>query len=112
MVICATGYQHDLPRSLRGLRQLLLSGGGEIRVQADFSLGWVGPSTNRVFVQNAARHRFGVADPNLSLLAWRSARIANSLLGFERYDTGPVQAALDWQPTDESDSSIAMLGRR
>jgi lysine N6-hydroxylase len=114
LVICATGYQHDLPVPLHGLRELLP--GGETRVRPDFSLEWSGPPANRVFVQNAARHRFGVADPNLSLLAWRSATIANSLLGFERYDTGPVQAALDWQAAEGEESEspaggpMAMLG--
>lgn len=39
-----------------------------------------------------------MADPNLSLLAWRSAVITNSLLGHERYDTGSVSTALDWAP--------------
>ncbi|ATL66205.1 lysine N(6)-hydroxylase/L-ornithine N(5)-oxygenase family protein [Nocardia terpenica] len=100
LVVCATGYQHDLPRPLAPLRSVLLSGDGTTRVRADFSLDWTGPAGNRVYVQNAARQHFGVADPNLSLLAWRSATIANSLLGFERYDTGAVSAALDWQTVD------------
>ncbi|OLR92242.1 lysine N(6)-hydroxylase/L-ornithine N(5)-oxygenase family protein [Actinokineospora bangkokensis] len=117
VVICATGYRHDLPAPLHRLRELLVPG-GELAVRADFSLEWRGPEQNRVYVQNAARHRFGVADPNLSLLAWRSATIANSLLGFERYDTGAVRAALDWvgHPAADADPDhdvpMAVLGHR
>nr|AVW82904.1 L-lysine N6-monooxygenase [Nocardia interforma ATCC 21072] len=102
VVICATGYRHGLPRPLYGLPSTLLAAmsgdDGEIAVRPDFSLDWDGPGDRRVFVQNAARHSFGVADPNLSLLAWRSATIANSVLGFERYPVAEVSTVLDWPP--------------
>lgn len=95
-VVCATGYRQDLPEPLHGLRDRIALHQDRPVVRADFSLEWDGPAANRIYVQNAARHEFGVADPNLSLLAWRSATIANSLLGTERYDTGPVSTAVDW----------------
>lgn len=95
-VICATGYEHGIPDSLGTLKDRMCMRNGQPVVRDDFSLEWDGPKTNRIFLQNAARHEFGVADPNLSLLAWRSATIANTLLGAERFDIGPVSAALDW----------------
>ncbi|MCS0639652.1 SidA/IucD/PvdA family monooxygenase [Streptomyces sp. LP05-1] len=98
MVVCATGYEHGMPDLLLGLKDRLTLQDGQPVVRSDFSLDWDGPAGNRVYVQNAARREFGVADPNLSLLAWRSAVILNSLLGQERYDTGPVSTALDWAP--------------
>jgi len=39
----------------------------------------------------------GVADPNLSLMAWRSAIIANSLLGRTAYEVAGESSALDFQ---------------
>ncbi|HXV92057.1 MAG TPA: SidA/IucD/PvdA family monooxygenase [Pseudonocardia sp.] len=100
-VVCATGYRHGLPELLNGIGDRLPLRQGRPVVRSDFSLDWDGPAEHRIYVQNAARHEFGVADPNLSLLAWRSAIIANSLLGRERYDTGPVSAAVDWAPAPE-----------
>ncbi|KOG37055.1 lysine N(6)-hydroxylase/L-ornithine N(5)-oxygenase family protein [Streptomyces resistomycificus] len=98
LVVCATGYEHGMSELLLGLKDRLTLQHGTPLVRPDFSLDWDGPAQNRIYVQNAARREFGVADPNLSLLAWRSAVIANSVLGYERYDTGAVSTALDWEP--------------
>jgi lysine N6-hydroxylase len=38
----------------------------------------------------------GVADPNLSLMAWRSAVIANSLLGRAIYDVNGESSVFDF----------------
>jgi lysine N6-hydroxylase len=102
-VVCATGYRHALPELLDGLRDRLPLRAGRPVVRADFSLEWDGPAGNRIFVQNAARPEFGVADPNLSLLAWRSGTIVNSLLGYERYDADAVSGALDWETDWDGD---------
>lgn len=98
LVVCATGYEHGMSDLLLGLKDRLSLQHGAPAVRPDFSLDWDGPAENRIYVQNAARREFGVADPNLSLLAWRSAVITNSLLGKGRYDTGAVSTALDWEP--------------
>jgi len=96
IVVCATGYEHGLPEPLAGLTDRLTLADGVPVVRSNFSLAFDGPLENRIFVQNAARRHFGVADPNLSLVAWRSAVIVNNLVGYEMYDTGPVSAALEW----------------
>jgi lysine N6-hydroxylase len=107
VAICATGYEHRLPRLLSGLADRLVQVRGEPVVRSDFTLAWDGPAGNRIFVQNAARRAFGIADPNLSLLAWRSATIVNSLAGDPVYDTGSVSAAMDWRtPPDSVDSPV------
>ena len=38
----------------------------------------------------------GVADPNLSLMAWRSAVIANSLIGRPVYDVAGESSVFDF----------------
>jgi lysine N6-hydroxylase len=65
-------------------------------VRSDFSIEWDGPPGLRVYAQNAARQMRGVADPNLSLMAWRSAVIANSLLGRAVYDVNGESSAFDF----------------
>jgi hypothetical protein len=47
-----------------------------------------------VFVQNGARHSHGLADPNLSLTAWRAATIVNSLLRKEVYRLDPEEGVV------------------
>ncbi|MBD0693681.1 lysine N(6)-hydroxylase/L-ornithine N(5)-oxygenase family protein [Streptomyces sp. CBMA123] len=108
IVICATGYEHAMPDLLLGLKDRLAISDGLPVVGPDFSLQWDGPAENRIFVQNAARREYGVADPNLSLLAWRSAVITNSLLGRPRYDTGSVSTALDWPSAAPQEAGDAL----
>ncbi|MFL6163792.1 MAG: lysine N(6)-hydroxylase/L-ornithine N(5)-oxygenase family protein [Jatrophihabitantaceae bacterium] len=97
VVVCATGYQQELPEILGGLSSRLELRAGRPTVRPDFSLVWDGPSRNQIYAQNAVRQEYGIADPNLSLLAWRSAVIANSLLGHAHFDTSGVSGALDWE---------------
>ncbi len=95
-VICATGYRWTLPPMMEHLRGRLKFIGDEPATRADFSLVWDGAAEFRIFAQNAARLQRGVADPNLSLLAWRSAVIANRLAERKIYDVAPAQAIIDW----------------
>ena len=63
-------------------------------VGADFSVELQDAGRSRVFVQNGARHSHGLADPNLSLTAWRAATIVNSLLRKEIYRLDPEEGVL------------------
>ncbi|MET9609850.1 SidA/IucD/PvdA family monooxygenase [Streptomyces sp. NPDC006512] len=85
IVILSTGYAYALPDFMAPLDARLRRDGGKLVVGEDFSVAWDGPAENRIYLQNGARHSWGVADPNLSLLAWRSAVILNSMLGATRY---------------------------
>lgn len=101
MLICATGYEQALPACLAPLLPRIPLHDGRPAVRKDFSLDWEGPPDRRIYIQNGARHAFGIADPNLSLMAWRSATIANSLAGTDLYAVGDVSAAIDWSPTED-----------
>ncbi|GLX17375.1 lysine N(6)-hydroxylase/L-ornithine N(5)-oxygenase family protein [Streptomyces lavendulae] len=85
IVILSTGYAYALPDFMAPLDARLHREDGMLVVGDDFSVAWDGPAENRIYLQNGARHSWGVADPNLSLLAWRSAVILNSMLGETRY---------------------------
>ncbi|MEV4641999.1 SidA/IucD/PvdA family monooxygenase [Actinoplanes sp. NPDC049548] len=97
VVVLATGYRHDLPRYLDPLRDRIRMEAGSPVVRRDFSLDWDGPEGSAIYLQNAARHSHGIADPNLSLLAWRSAVIANSVLGKELYDVTDGPSTVIWE---------------
>jgi len=47
-------------------------------------------------VHNAARHSHGIADPYLSLVAWRSAVMLNSLMGRAYFNTSTNESMIDW----------------
>ncbi len=79
LVVLATGYDQALPAAVDRLRPLISADDSGPTLRPDFSVEWDGPASHKIFVQNGARHARGVADPNLSLLAWRSAAIAVSV---------------------------------
>ncbi|MFF3340547.1 lysine N(6)-hydroxylase/L-ornithine N(5)-oxygenase family protein [Streptomyces flavidovirens] len=80
LVVFATGYGYELPAFMTPLASRLSRTGGLLDVHDDFRVGWDGPDANRIYLQNGARHAWGIADPNLSLLAWRSSLILHSIL--------------------------------
>jgi len=96
VVVLATGYSHDLPQYVDPLRDRIRFEHGQPVVGRDYSLEWDGPEDSVVYLQNAARHSHGIADPNLSLLAWRSAVIVNSVLGKELYDVSDPHNVITW----------------
>lgn len=97
LVILATGYLTRLPDCLAALHDRLdLDTDGRYRLQRDFSLQWDGPASHRIHVQNGGRHSHGIAEPQLSLAAWRAAVIVNSILGQARYATGDAALPIEW----------------
>lgn len=85
LVVLATGFRTRLPEFMEPLRDRMPITGESYRVERDYRVDWEGPDANRIYVQNGARRSHGVADPNLSLAAWRSATILNSLVNREVY---------------------------
>ena len=79
ILIFATGFTaHPMP-FMEPLRHRLQHENGEYQIDDHYAVVWDGPSDHRLFLQNASRLQRGLADPNLSLLAWRSQRILDSL---------------------------------
>lgn len=99
-VILATGYRFRLPDCFSGLAdRITVDAQGLPLLNDDYTLKWAGPNSNRIFAQNAGRHSHGIADSQLSLMAWRSAGIVNSLLGRQHFDIEPDNAQLEWSST-------------
>ena len=93
-LILATGYHYQPPDFLTPLLPRIHMPEKRFKIREDYSLDWDGPTNSNIYVQNAGRHEWGVADPNLSLLSWRSATIINSLVGYPRYDIAETSSAL------------------
>lgn len=100
-IILATGYNYRLPSCLAGLvGRLDLDGEGFPRLKEDYTVDWEGPAQHRLYMQNAGRNSHGVADAQLSLAAWRSAVIINSLVGELVYDVDPCPTPVQWVDSD------------
>jgi lysine N6-hydroxylase len=99
VIVLGTGYSYELPEAMQPLADRVRWDRDGFPVRVDFSVEWDGPPELRIYAQDAARHMRGIADPNLSLMAWRSAIIANSLLGRPVYDVTGESSVFDLDET-------------
>ncbi|WP_437630413.1 lysine N(6)-hydroxylase/L-ornithine N(5)-oxygenase family protein [Sorangium sp. So ce854] len=85
VVLLCTGYHYRVPAFLERLLPRIVYTQTGYQYHEDFSIAWEGHPRNKIYVQNAAINARGIADPNLSLMAWRSANIVNDLVGRPHY---------------------------
>lgn len=98
VVIFATGYQQYRPAFLSPLvHRLQLTADRQYQITPDFTLRWDGPQDNCLFAVNASMHSHGIAEPQLSLMAWRSARILNRALGRQQFDLTSSPSVIHWR---------------
>ena len=81
VIVWATGFRPARMDFLAPLSHRLEREGDEYRIDESFAAVWDGPPDRNIFVQNGARQQRGLADPNLSLVAWRAQRILDRLRG-------------------------------
>ncbi|NOH78786.1 SidA/IucD/PvdA family monooxygenase [Vibrio sp. RE86] len=107
IVILATGFEAPYPASLRDLLPLFdMDENNQYQMNSDFELKWEGQQTNKIFAVNAGMHSHGIAEPQLSLMAWRSAKIINRLAGEVLFDTESGPGMIDWlTPSSNSEKS-------
>jgi lysine N6-hydroxylase len=105
-LILATGYTWAIPSYLEPILGRIELENGCFRFQEDYSIVWEGAPKHRIYALNAARAARGVADPNLSLLAWRSSKIVNSLLGRQVYEVDEAVAPVAWGSPEPQGSPV------
>lgn len=98
VVVWATGFRPADTDFLAPLHDRIEREGREYRIDEDFAVRWDGPPDRNVFLQNAARAQRGLADPNLSLVAWRSQRILDRLRGVR--GTPQLASFISWRAQD------------
>ncbi len=100
VVILATGYRQAIPDCLASLaNRFERDSENNIRLTEDYQALWDGPANHRIYMMNAGLRTHGIADPQLSLAAWRASVIINSLLNQEIYRTDPAPSPLYWSET-------------
>lgn len=96
-VILATGFTSALPKYLEPLKPLLhLNEEGELQLDSHFNIKWQHQNENQIYAVNAGLNSHGIAEPQLSLMAWRSATIINHLAGNALFDLSETQSFIDW----------------
>lgn len=97
IIILCTGYQSYLPSYLSSLMSKIAFNNEKLIINNDYSIQWDGPTENRIYMQNSASHSHGIADPNLSLMAYRSAKIVNSIAEKSIYDLSGNHDCINWK---------------
>ncbi|WP_282607867.1 lysine N(6)-hydroxylase/L-ornithine N(5)-oxygenase family protein [Pelagibius sp. Alg239-R121] len=106
IVVLCTGYRTLVPEFLEPLATRIESDNqGRPQLNRNFGVLWDGPSDRRIYMQNCARHSHGIADPQLSLMAWRSAAIVNDLIGRRVYDIEQCPPVVNWQSARQAQES-------
>ena len=112
VVILATGYRSALPTCLGELSNLIARDrNGQLELTPDYRARWSGPEHHRIYVQNGGRYSHGIADPQLSLTAHRSAVIVNSLLGKAVYRTEVEPTPVQWASAHNEHAAAASVTR-
>lgn len=97
LVIFCTGYTYMLPSFLNPIKEKIhFDSTNKMMIDENYKLSWDGMDECSIYIQNGARHSHGVADPNLSLLAYRSAVIANDIAGYPLYSHINGTSLVSW----------------
>lgn len=96
IVIFATGYRPRPLTILGDIASRFEMSCGEPRIREDFSVVWDGPKDRKIFLVNSSPFQRGIADPNLSLNAWRSETILASLCGYEAPARREAPGFVNW----------------
>lgn len=97
IIILCTGYRYLIPDYLDAIKNHLHQDSeGRLVINQDFSLKTDSSLPGQIFIHNGAKHSQGIADPNLSLSAWRSALIINSIAQQNIYNTENDQSLITW----------------
>lgn len=88
IVVLCTGYQYKFPSILENACRGRLDF-QNFETDSGFRLIWDGPEDRPIYLLNSGSQNCGVADRDLSLMAWRAASVVNSLLDYAAYQTIP-----------------------
>ncbi|WP_321340871.1 SidA/IucD/PvdA family monooxygenase [Breoghania sp.] len=97
VVILAMGARACLPDCMAPLKPLIrCDRPGVPALHEDYRMDFDGPSTNRIYGLNLGLASHGIADPQMSLMAWRAATIVNSLQGHDVFDLSRAEDLICW----------------
>lgn len=104
VIVWSTGFRTGLLELLAPLAGRLACDDGEYQVDRDYAVRWDGPEDHHIFIQNGTPTQRGLADKNLSLLAWRSQRIVDRLRGVQREEQ--LSSFVGWANEGSEDGEL------
>lgn len=106
-VVFATGFENKFPSMLSEISDLLHLDDNEqpLKVGSNFEVSWEYGHLNTIYVQNMSRFSHGPWESNISLAAWRSAKIVNHLTQGNSYPMLNVNDSpfVSWRDSDRND---------
>ncbi|KAB7615852.1 SidA/IucD/PvdA family monooxygenase [Amylibacter sp. SFDW26] len=98
VVILATGAKPFVPECMNPIADRFdrIKGGG-LALDDHYRVQWDDSKTNTIYALNHGAQSHGIVDAQLSLMAWRSATIANDIIGRDMFDVDPGMCLVDWQ---------------
>jgi lysine N6-hydroxylase len=97
-VILCTGLREQLPPCIEPLLpELELDEHGRPQVERSFELRRRRRTGERIYIVNGGRTTHGIAESQLSLMAWRSAVILNDVLGRRRFAVERERDLVRWR---------------
>ncbi|MFI9806638.1 lysine N(6)-hydroxylase/L-ornithine N(5)-oxygenase family protein [Streptomyces sp. NPDC052301] len=99
VVVWATGFRPAAMKFLEPIAHRLERERDELSIDDSFAVRWDGPTDRNIFVHNAAPHQRGLADRNLSLIAWRSRRIADRMRKVRSDE--PLGSFMEWSAKED-----------
>lgn len=80
IVIFCTGFRNLTPKCLEPLHdRIKFDQDSRFKLNENFAIDWSHSETNKIYAVNFGRHIHGIAEPQTSLMAWRSGKIINDL---------------------------------
>ncbi len=111
-VILCTGLREQLPTCVEPLLPLLeRDEHGRLAVDANFGLRARGQGHSGVYIVNGGRTTHGVAESQLSLMAWRSGVILNDVMGRRRFAVEQERDLVRWR-SKPADDDLRATGSR
>lgn len=105
LILC-TGLREQLPQCIEPLLpELELDERGRPQVDRTFELRRRRRADERVYIVNGGRTTHGIAESQLSLMAWRSAVILNDVLGRRRFAVERERDLVRWRAEPHSAST-------
>lgn len=95
LILC-TGYKYIIPAFLDNIIQYLNVENNKLITDKDYKVIGSLPSDIQIFLHNGSEHCHGIADPNLSLMAYRSATIINQIAKENVFNNIDAQTLIDW----------------
>ncbi|MCY1055052.1 SidA/IucD/PvdA family monooxygenase [Nannocystis sp. SCPEA4] len=105
VVILCTGLREHLPGCIESLLpELERDEHGDLQVDANFELRRRRRRDERLYIVNGGRTTHGIAESQLSLMAWRSAVILNDVLGRRRFAVEQERELVRWRARPREDA--------